>query len=125
MQVIKVEKNKDDNLHYVHIEHNGMKAYYILEHSLIMSEFTEEIEHFKKVFFYNTEVDWTDVMSDEEALDVFYEYNILMNEEHQKLIEEKEKEYLESITTLEDDEDITYEPSGMDSDFINRIDANL
>lgn len=83
MQITKVEEI-DNGEYKVHIEHNGMCAYYFLEESL-NPLFMKELEIFKKTFFDLGEVSWTEC--DVPILEIFTEFSILHNEDVDKEIE--------------------------------------
>lgn len=91
MKITKVEevKDGDGNLayHKVHIEHCGMDAYYILEESLRdIITFNEEMKLFKRTFFSGEEVDWSDVMDNEDVYGFFQHDDMIRNELADKIM---------------------------------------
>jgi len=82
MNVLKVVK--DEGLHWVYAEHNGMKVRYLLEYSY-SDRFQEEVASFRKTFFDMKEVDWSDVMNNEDIKDIFSEYDFLLSTDNERV----------------------------------------
>ena len=85
MEIIKVETIKmgDFTRRIVHIEHNGMDAYFNLD-DLFHPNFYEELEQFRRTFFDNTEVDWKDCMENDHINETFDGFNFIHNKDNDK-----------------------------------------
>lgn len=94
MRIEKVEKDMNLEFTKIHISHNRIDAYYILQDSLQLG-FEEELQAFMKTFFNeDDEVSWSDCMDYDDVYDVFSTYKFLKSEEAQHEAHKREEQYL-------------------------------
>jgi len=93
MEITNVAELEND--YEVHATHNGVDFYYRLSDSL-HSLFHEDIERIKKTFFRNEHIDFSDVMSNDDVLDVFSELRFINNQDADKRIMKLEEKYLKA-----------------------------
>jgi hypothetical protein len=92
MEITKVEEI-EDGFHRVSVNHNGMSAYYILEFSLTQ-DFAEELDKFKKFFFSNDVVEWSEfINTEQEIVDYFLDCRYLKNKRVDEILAKREEDY--------------------------------
>jgi len=93
MKITNVIKHEEIKLTQIHIEHNGMEAYYYASDSL-NHLFANNIDEFMTVFFDNGEINWRDVC-DDNVLEFFSTSVFLKNKEYEKRRFEDNERYME------------------------------